>query len=195
MNQDTPLQVGGLPQWLIPEDKDVPATTDIHSSELPDLSRHSQLVVETRKAKNQLELMAYEAVFDRALEEIAAGQPLSAVIEADHRSLSYQRFLSWVHRDEERKAKYYQAQEVGAEVVFEQMLEIADADDSLEDVARSTLRINTRKWRLAILNRKRFGEVKQIEQNVTIDLGAAMQEARDRVNARVIDVKARVING
>jgi hypothetical protein len=79
-------------------------------------------------------------------------------------------------------------------MVASEMLEIADASDSLEDVARSTLRINTRKWLLGVWNRKRFGDVKQIEQNVTIDMGAAMADAQKRVeSARTIDVEARMV--
>jgi hypothetical protein len=44
---------------------------------------------------------------------------------------------------------------------------------------------------LGVWNRKRFGEIKQIEQNVTIDILAAMQAASERVQARtqnVIDI-------
>jgi hypothetical protein len=179
-----------MPSWLIPEDKDVdPDNPDTRAQQ-----SHAQLVAEGKRARLHLDSIAYEAIFERALLDIAAGQPLSATLEADHRSIDYHRFLAWVHKDENRKAQYYQAQEIGAEVVAAQMLEIADADDTLEDVQRSTLRINTRKWLLGVWNRKRFGEVKQIEQNVTIDLGEAMAQAQARVdNRRTVDVTAREI--
>lgn len=181
MSTDTPLHQG-MPSWLLPEDKDAPS--------------HADLIAQGKRAKHELDLIAFEAIFERALADISAGQPLASTLEADHRSIDYQRFLAWIHKDESRRARYYEAQEIGAEVVAAQMLEIADADDSLEDVARSTLRINTRKWLLGVWNRKRFGEVKQIEQNVTVDLGEAMRAAQARVDAaRTIDVVARQIHG
>jgi|LauGreDrversion4_2_1035121.scaffolds.fasta_scaffold06512_8 hypothetical protein len=190
---NTPLHQGDLPNWLIPEDKDVdPDQPDnVHPLAKQD---HAQLVAEGERARRELELVAYEAVFERALLDIAAGQPLTTTIEKDYRDISYQRMLAWIHKDENRKTRYYEAQEIGAEVVASQMLTIADADDLLEDVARSTLRINTRKWLLGVWNRKRFGEVKQIEQNVTVDLSQAMLAAQQRADARVIDVASRVIN-
>lgn len=190
MTTDNPLQAGSVPSWMIPEDKDV-------DPDNPDgAPAHTFDIAEVKRARVELEMLSYEAVFERALENIAAGQPLSATIEEDHRSINYHRFLSWVHKDEHRKARYYEAQEVGAEVVAAQMLEIADADDTLEDVQRSTLRINTRKWLLGVWNRKRFGDVKQIEQNVTIDLSTAMLDAQARVDRlRTIDVAGRISEG
>ena len=83
---------------------------------------------------------------------------------------------------------------VGAEVIKQQMLMIADADDSLEDVNRSTLRINTRKWMLSVMDKKRFGDTKQIDQTVTINLQDAMQVAQERLDrARTVDVPVRRI--
>jgi len=99
-------------------------------------------------------------------------------------------------RDETRKNRYYEAQEIGAEIVSHQILGIADASDSLEDVARSTLRINSRKWLMGVWSRKRFGDIKQVDQNITIDLSAAMQEAQQRLdNARTVEVLGRVVDG
>jgi hypothetical protein len=58
----------------------------------------------------------------------------------------------------------------------------------MEDVNRSTLRANDRKWKMGVMNRKRFGDVRQIDQNVTIDLSGAMQQAQERLDrARTID--------
>lgn len=174
-----------LPQWLCQEDKDQQSSEG---------SQTVTTVAEGKKAKRDLNLLAYEAIFERALDDISAGQPLTYTIECDHRDIEYQRFLAWIHKDESRKARYYEAQAVGAEVVAAQMIEIADADDSLEDVARSTLRINTRKWLLGVWNRKRFGDVKQQDVNINVNLGDAMREARARIDARTIDVSAKVIN-
>lgn len=142
----------------------------------------------------ELNQTMFENMFEVALVRIACGVPLKEILAEDFRQPQYEHFLRWIHKDEGRKSRYYEAQEMGAEMVASEMLEIADASDSLEDVARSTLRINTRKWLLGVWNRKRFGDVKQIEQNVTIDMGAAMADAQKRVeSARTIDVESRMV--
>ena len=63
----------------------------------------------------------------------------------------------------------------------EETLRIADASDSLR-TSHGQRSINDRKWRMAVYNRKRFGDIKQVDQNITIDLSAAMQEAQDRLD-------------
>lgn len=146
--------------------------------------------------KRANEMTTFEATFDRVLEIVSTGQPLRAALGDDPRNLDYARFLRWVMSDERRKERYYEAQATGSEVVATQMLEIADASDTMEDVQRSTLRINTRKWLMGVWNRKRFGEVKQIDQTVTIDMVGAMEAARKRASRRgeIVDVQPREIS-
>lgn len=163
-----------LPQWLsvTPEPKSLISSNN-------------------RQLNRELNEVTYNAMFEHVIVKIAEGIPLKAILREDYRQPEYEHFLRWVHKDEQRKSRYFEAQEVGAEIIASELLEIADADDSLEDVARSTLRINTRKWLLGVWNRKRFGEVKQIEQNVTVDLLAAMEAADKRLAARdqnIIDI-------
>lgn len=135
------------------------------------------------------ELRMFENCLDGLLAHVAAGNPLSAAVERDPRGIDYVRLLAWINRDEGRKARYREAQELGAEVVADQMLAIADAADTIEDVQRSTLRINTRKWLLGVWNRKRYGEVRQVDQNITIDMTQALVDAQARVDrARTVDV-------
>jgi hypothetical protein len=113
---------------------------------------------------------------------------VTQLFENDPRSPNLKRFIAWVMRDENRKAQYYEAQAIGAVVLMIETPMIADANDSMEDVNRSTLRVNTRKWQMSVWNRKRFGDVRQIDQNVTIDLSGAMQQAQERLDrARTID--------
>jgi len=136
----------------------------------------------------------YENMFDHIIDSILKGRTLKQLLEEDCRELDYQSFLNWIYKNDERRDRYYMAQEIRAEVIASEMLDIADASDSIEDVARSTLRINTRKWLLGVSNRKRFGETKQIEQNVTIDLSSALAEARSRVMLRDINADRNTID-
>lgn len=166
-----------VPTWLLPP-ASMPA---LSSSELARLKRENEAAL-------------YDAFFERALQHIAEGNPLTAAIESYPAPIAPHRLLAWIHRDPERQRRYYEAQEVGAEVVASQMIDIADASDSIEDVQRSTLRINTRKWLLGVWNRKRFGETRQIDANVTVNLGEAMAAAQARVDAaRTVDVVAREV--
>ena len=71
---------------------------------------------------------------------------------------------------------------------------IADAKDSLEDANRSSIRIDSRKWQLKVWNRERFGDVKQIDQTVHVDLTLAMETAQERLDrSRTVDVPVRRI--
>lgn len=140
----------------------------------------------------------FPTMFEGVLVKIAEGQALKAILRDDFRQPEYEYFLRWVMSDPQRKERYYEAQAMGAEVIASEMIEIADADDTIEDVARSTLRINTRKWVLGVWNRKRFGETKQIDHNVTVDLSEAMSEARRRsgitMSDDVTDIEMRQIS-
>lgn len=197
--------MNALPQWLTPAPhhsttpSNGPAPEDEQDidPENPDALRKA-IVLRRENAlmRRQFEEQTFEAVFDDIIEHIASGQPLSAFVEMRPLDFDYRRCLSWIMRDETRKNRYYEAQEIGAEIVSHQILGIADASDSLEDVARSTLRINSRKWLMGVWSRKRFGDIKQVDQNITIDLSAAMQEAQQRLdNARTVEVLGRVVDG
>jgi hypothetical protein len=172
-----------LPAFLLPQTSPDPAPlTPAQRAELATLRRQNEITM-------------FESAFERMMETIESGQPLTAALEMYPLPIDYTRFLAWVNRDETRRLRYYEAQATAAEVVAQQMLDIADASDTIEDVQRSTLRINTRKWLLGVWNRKRFGETRQIEQTVTIDLGEAMAAAQRRVlenRGDVIDVQGRI---
>lgn len=136
---------------------------------------------------------ALDSILNRMVEQHTT---FADAVRDDPRGFEPAHMLQWIMRDEARKMRYYEAQAATAELVFDDTLRIADAADSFEDVQRSTLKVNARKWWLAVVNRKRFGDTRQIEQNVTIDIGEAMAQAQQRVLAArprgdVIDVEPR----
>lgn len=89
----------------------------------------------------------------------------------------------WLHSDEYRKARYYDAKAIGSEKVEDEILDIADGSYSglPQDVQRDALRVKTRQYLLEIWNRDRYGSKTQVEVGVTVDLTGVMQEARHRV--------------
>ena len=178
-------QLESLPGWLAPEPLPYYHPTVLQARR------------ELRENQRRIEEITFESLFDDVLDVVREGRMLvNQMFANDPRSPSYARFISWVYRDESRRARYEEAQQVGAEVIKQDMLTIADASDSLEDVNRSTLRINTRKWMLGVMDKKRFGDTKQVEQTVTINLGDAMREAQERLDrSRTVDAPVRIIGG
>lgn len=153
-----------VPKWLRPSDNDP-----------------------SPSAPPPVPLSEFAKMYDWVLERVAQGESLGNILNRDPRCPDVGRFIRWIMNDDTRRDRYYKAQESWSEVMLvEDMIRIADADESMEDTARSKLKLDTRWKILAVCNRKRFGDIKQIDQNVTIDLGAAMNAARERT--RTIEV-------
>ena len=134
------------------------------------------------QATKDLIEMQNNILFETVLERVASGISLTETLRTDVRQPDVGAFLRWIHRDSKRKQRYYEAQEIGGEIVADEMISIADATNSLEDVQRSTLRINTRKFLLSVWNKKRFGETKQIEINQSISITDALAAANSRMS-------------
>lgn len=183
MEQGTPSPVGTavaseqaleLPNWLSCPDPEPP-----------------KLPVESRELLHT----QYEQMFERVIEHIYRGRSLRDMLESDYRVVSYEDFLRWVKRDPMRHERFKEAQESRTEFIAGEILEIADAEDSIEDVQRSKLKIDTRKWLMGAWNKKRYGEVKQVEVAGAISITDALQQARMRiVEADVVDVTPRLEN-
>lgn len=131
----------------------------------------------------ELLLAQYENIFMRVLTEIAKGQPLHLILKSDSRGIDYNDFYRWIKKDPTRYSLFQEAQELRTEFHASEIIQIADAEDSMEDVNRSKLRIETRKWLMGAHNRKRYGETKQIELNTNISITDALAQA----NARLIE--------
>ena len=172
-----------LPGWLAPE-----PLPYYH----PEVLRARRELRANRKA---IEEIAFESMFEEFLDVICEnGLGVTQMFERDPRGPDLKRFIAWVVRDPKRKELYYEAQAVGAEVCAVEIPMIADAKDSMEDANRSSIRIDARKWQLKVWNRERFGDVRQTEQTINVDLTLAMETAQERLDrSRVVDVQARRI--
>ena len=164
-----------LPSWLSADTVD-----PSHSSDL-DKRKPSP---ETRDMLHS----QYEYVFMRVISEMARGQPLHQILAQEGRTLDYNDFYRWMKKDPQRQALFQEAQELRSEFHAGEILQIADAADSLEDVQRSRLRIETRRWLMGAHNKKRYGETKQIELNTSISITDALAQATARaVQGEVIE--------
>ena len=151
-------------------------------------------------AKSPVEVRAltfvqYEQVFMRAIDSIAHGMSLSQVLRDDQRDIDYNDFYRWIKKDPQRKLLFEEAQEMRTEFMAGEIIEIADADDSLEDVNRSKLKIDTRKWLMGAHNRKKYGATTNIEVSGGISIAGALAAAQARIiEADVTDVTPRLDN-
>lgn len=137
-----------------------------------------------------------EWTWEEVLSRLRSGHTLTSICK-DETMPQYEQLLRWIHGDAHRKAHYYEARAIGAEGIEDQLLAIADGvDNEMEDVTRSTLRIQTRKWLLGVWDRKRYAETKQIDINSTIDLSDAMATAMARVEGRqAVLIEGEVTDG
>jgi hypothetical protein len=134
-----------------------------------------------RRVTKELLLTTFEQTFERVLTEMAKGRTLKSVIVEDVRDLDYDAFWRWIKQDSMRYERYKEAKELRTEWWAGRIIEIAEAEDSIEDVARSKLKIDTYKWLMGADNRKQYGESKQIEVNQSISIISALQQANSRI--------------
>lgn len=123
--------------------------------------------------------MAYdkEKIFPLILLEIEEGASLRSILRRDDmpgRTV----FFEWLNEDEKKANQYARACELRADLIFEEILEIADesSKDTIytdkgelpdnEWINRSRLRVDSRKWMLGKMNPKKYGE--RIHQDIDL---------------------------
>ena len=114
-----------------------------------------------------------EIAVKEILLEIMKGRSLTAILKTEERGNLPSKiiFFEWLKEDEELTNQYARATEVRADVIFDDILAIADEntnDTSINEngievvnndvIQRSRLRIDARKWVLSKLNPKKFGD-------------------------------------
>jgi hypothetical protein len=162
MNAPLPSQ---LPDWLTDEKVDQQIRHELKAA--PGSGNMAAVI--------ELEKQSFEIAFESALESLAGGKTLTEFCHAYHMPMSPVRFRTWMLQDNRRKNAYYGAKALWAEQLEDELIRISDgvgpdgqpASQLPEDVQRSTLRISTRKWIMEKSNRKRYGDVKHIEQTTT----------------------------
>lgn len=162
------IDLNNIPEWCLPDPDtfDYPKTHwDDPRYDIPDSMEWTKIPVDmtVRKSPRMIEAekAAYEIVFDSFMEQVAGGVPLTTIIRNDHRCIGQGRFMRWINKSPERRARYEKAMEAGVELLMQETVTIADNVD--EDVQRSALRIKTRQQIAAKYKPKLFGDSKQID--------------------------------
>lgn len=140
-----------------------------------------------------------EWIWETVLSELSAGRSLRSICAQDHMP-DEARLRSWIFADESRKSRYYDARAIGADKIEDEILTIADGGEDAhglpEEVQRSQLRINARFKLLAVWNRNRYGEQKQVDVNHNLDLSKIIEEANKRLEGNQEKViEGELVNG
>ena len=117
--------------------------------------------------------MIPKEVQDRICEQIAEGQSLRSICAEDGmpaKSTVFRLLAS----DAEFRDQYARAREAQADHMFDEIMEIAD--DATEDVNRSRLKVDARKWAAGKLRPKVYGE--KAEVALTGEIGVRTIERR-----------------
>ena len=173
-----------LPHWLAPTAHQQHIDNFVEPPVVPPIIPTALLdPQERRRLSKELLDATFDAMLERVLTEITRGRTLKSIVAEDLRNIDYEAFWRWIKRDPRRMERYKEAKELRTEWWAGRIVEIAEADDALEDVARSKLKIDTYKWLMGADNRKTYGESKQIEVSTPISITAALEQARSRVAA------------
>ncbi len=175
------MQRKELPEYY--ERAKTPEWLSVHQStdELP-LQRYPRT-----KEDKEYERHVFESLFENAVDFIMEGRSIKHMINSDPRGMTYGRFMVMLKRDKERLERYWEAKEIGAEALIEDMKAISD--DDAEDVQRSTLRINVRKFEVQTSNPQRYGDAKRLDvktKDVTgprVDTRALKNLSEEELNA------------
>lgn len=122
-----------------------------------------------------------ETVFNSIIERIEIGESLRSIL-FDKEMPSTDTFYRWVDSDELKSKRYARATEIRADLIFDEMIQIADTpidgviletDDNGRTkekkgdmLGHRRLQVDTRKWILSKMNPKKYGD--KIEQNVNL---------------------------
>jgi len=167
------------PSWLIPTSH--PAMNIVRpSASTPGTVNTSDPVLELLHTR-------YRIVFETVVDKMCSGATLAGVLRDDFREIDPGAFIRWVRKDKELSRRYDEAKEVRTEAWAGRIIEEAEGRDSLNDVNRSKLIIDTHKWLMGIDN-KQYRSTQQVEINNQISITAALEEGMARaLNRPVIE--------
>lgn len=113
--------------------------------------------------------------FEEVCQRIEQGEPLRRVLRSDTSPMSASLFYEIV-KDQTKSERYARAREIYSDIVFEEMLDIADCEDNdiveteegqrvnHDVIQRDRLRVDTRKWMLSKLQPKKYGDRLEVDQ-------------------------------
>jgi len=111
-----------------------------------------------------------EETFTAILERIALGEPAGKIC-AEPGMPSNETFWAKLNSDDAYSKRYARAKTSAMELMADEIIKIADESTDCESnagVSAAKLRVDTRRWIMAKLAPKRFGEKLEIDQTTTL---------------------------
>jgi hypothetical protein len=118
------------------------------------VTRRDAAVTERTKRKAGRPSTYSPKLADRICQRLANGESLRAIC-ADPNMPDKATVLRWADRNPEFRGRYARARELLVEFWADELIAISDGND---DVSRDRLRVDARKWLVARLSPRRFGE-------------------------------------
>lgn len=137
-----------------------------------------------------------QEIADKVCEGIAEGKSLRSMLREDESLPASSTLFRWLSLDKSFSEQYARAREAQADVLFDEVLQIADdgQNDSYTDddgnartdfdvIARSKLRVDARKWMAGKLRPKVYGEKIQTEHSGEMTVRTATDLKDDELAA------------
>lgn len=168
-------------------------TADTIEPSLPDwLSTPEPPKPRQSKQSHELAKAQYEAVFHRIMEMIAEGYTLSNALRELPIEIERGKFRRWIDSQPEKRQALEESEKILANVLMDDYIDFTmGLDKDLADIEAVKVKSSNYKWILSILNRRKYGDVKQIDVGGTISITGALDAANRRIapviEAEVID--------
>lgn len=131
------------------------------------------------------------ALCERILDAIADGKSLRESCAKE--KLAPGNWINWINNDKQLLERYAHAREVRAELLFDEILDIADevsSDTIIDDngneksnsewIARSRLRVDARKWALSKMLPKKYGDKLEVDNKGEVGLTVSIINYSDK---------------
>jgi hypothetical protein len=143
---------------------------------------------------------------DKAIEtiftEMAQGKSLRQILDHDDTLPSRRLFYEWMAKDSVLSNHYESISQLRADMMFDEMLEIADdgTNDYMtkeigdgievqvlntEHIQRSRLRIDARKWILSKMVPKKFGDKLETDVNMKVKVNQYQEMTDEQIKAEI----------
>lgn len=112
----------------------------------------------------------YDKIFAEVINEIAeSGKSLRDALK---KRMSSSKFYELLAEDKDKEKRYARACEERTDLIADEIITIADNTDASDNVAvqRDRLKVDTRKWLLAHLNPKKWGDRIDVEHSGNVVL-------------------------
>lgn len=158
-------QSNSIPSWLDPLPSNPMGQAlfnDVQSMSLVPTLRTAPLTMKELKEARETN---YAILFERYLPHIEEGRTLRSLLRDTRENEPYvdiEGFRRWVMTDKARKERYYEAKMIAADCIEDELIEIADAEGSMEDVQRSKLKVDTRREIMGVNNKARYSKDKEV---------------------------------